>query len=109
MAFIESGFEANLSGTTPLEVAPAPGTGVRRLVRSVHVCNVDSASATIIIGKKKASTTYELARKTLAAGADWTFDKLTVLDATDESITVRTSAAVTTTNPTVDVAFADVS
>lgn len=107
MAFLEGGNEADLNGTTPVTVVAAPGSSTRRLVRSVHFCNVDTVSATIILYKKKGATSRELARQALASGAFWTFDKLTVLDATDELLEAKCLAAITTTNPTADAAYAD--
>lgn len=109
MAFVEGGNETDLNGVTAVEVVAAPAASTRRLVRNVHFSNVDTAEKTIVLYKKKGATSRELAREVLAVGDYWTFDKLVILDATDESITAAMTAAVTTTNPTVDAAYADAS
>lgn len=107
MAFLEYGYEGSLNGTTNVEVVAAPASATRRIVKSVHFCNVDTAAKTIVLIKKKASTEYELAREILQPGEYWTFEKTTIVDATDESLIAKMTAAVTTTNPTFDAAFAD--
>lgn len=107
MAFLEVGSETDLNGTTAVDVVAAPAAATRRLVRNIHFSNVDTAPVTIIVYKKKGATSRELAREALAVGDYWTFEKVTVLDATDESITAKCLAAIATTNPTVDAAFAD--
>lgn len=107
MAFAEAGNETDLNGTTAVECVAAPAAATRRLVRSVHFSNVDTAAVTVIVYKKKGATSRELARETLQVGEYWTFDKLTVLDATDESIEAKLTGAAATTNPTVDAAYAD--
>lgn len=109
MAFVEGGNETDLNGTTAVECVAAPAASTRRLVKNVHFSNVDTVAATIIIYKKKASTSREMARETLSPGESWTFDKTTVLNDTDESVTAKCLAAITTTNPTVDAAYADAS
>lgn len=107
MAFLEAGAETDLNGTTAVTVVAAPSAATRRLVRSVHFSNVDTAAVTVILYKKKTGTARELARETLQVGEYWTFDKLTVLDDTDELLEAKLTGAAATTNPTVDAAYAD--
>lgn len=109
MAFLEGGNEGALNGTTDVTVVAVPGSSTRRLVKNVHFCNRDTVTQTIILLKDKAATQYELARETLAPGEYWTFDKIVVLDDTDESLIAKQVAAVTTTAPSYDSAHADAS
>lgn len=107
MAFTEGGNEGALNGATAVDVVSAPGSG-RRLVRNVHFYNADTAAVTITVRKNKGGTLSLLAKETLAAGDYWTFDKLIVLDATDEKVQAVMSGAAATTNPDYDAAYADV-
>lgn len=109
MAFLEIGNEGALNGTTEVDVIASPSSGARRLTKSVHFSNRDTVSHTIVLFKSKAATQYELARETLAPGEYWTFDRVTVLDSTDEKLQAKTLAATVTTAPSFDSAYADVS
>lgn len=111
MAFLEIGFEGDFNGVTSVDVVAAPAAATRRLVRSINVCNVDTVEHTIILNKSVGGgpTVRELTRVLLLPGESFEFDRLTVLDNTNETITGQMTEAVTTTNPTFDVAFADAS
>jgi len=109
MAFLEKGNEGALNGTTGVSVVPTPGSGVRRLVRNVGVTNRDTVAHVVTLFKDKNGTAYELARESLQPADYWTFDKLMVLDADDESIVAKSDATATTTEPSFDAAFADAS
>jgi hypothetical protein len=108
MAFTEIGNEGALSGTTSVDVVAAPGSSTRRLVRNVHFYNADTAAVTITLVKDKGGTDYELAKETLQVGEFFTFDKVIVLDATDEKLQAFMSGAAASTNPKYDCAYADV-
>ena len=109
MAFNEGGSEGSLNGTTHVDVVAVPGSSTRRLVRNVHICNVDTVAHTITVFKNVAATRRELARETLQPNEYWTFDTLVVLDATDEKMEAVMAAAVTTTAPTFSSAYGDAS
>lgn len=109
MAFVEGGQESSLNGTTNVTVVSAPGSSTRRLVTNVHFDNVDTVPQTIELYKDKGGTAKRLFRLTLGVGDFYTFDKMVVLDATDESLYAKMTAAATTTNPTVDAAYGDAS
>jgi hypothetical protein len=108
MAFNEVGNEANLNGTTNVPIVPAPASGERNIVSNVHFYNKDVITHNINVVKDKGGTAYPLAQLTVAAGAHATFTKVTVLDATDETIYANMAEIITTTNPSVDVAYANV-
>lgn len=109
MAFLEIGHEGNFNGTTAVDVVTSPAASTRRLVRNIGVLNRDTVSQTVVLNKLKGASTYEIGRKTLSANEPWVYDKLVVLDATDEKIQAVLTAAHTTTAPTFDAAYADAS
>lgn len=109
MAFLEMGNEGATNGTTAVDVVPVPGASIRRLVKSVGVSNRDTVSRTPVLYKDKGGTLYELGRKTLASGEYWVYDKTVVLDATNEKVVIKSDATATTTEPSFDAAFAEVS
>ena len=90
--------QANTNGTTDVELVAAPSSGSQRVVKSVVINNVDTATATVNVQFKKASNYYSIAKITMAAGDRLTLDEddIQVLDATDESIVVDLAGAVTT-------------
>ena len=107
--FVEGANEGALNGTTPVDMHSVPGSGVRRITRNVHFCNRDSVAHTIILSKDVGGTVYELAREELAPNEYWTFDKVTVCDATNKKLIARTLAATVTTAPSFDVMYGDAS
>lgn len=109
MPFLEYGNEGVLNGTTDVDVVATPAASTRRLVRNVSFANRDSVAQTVVLYKAKGATQYELGRKTLATSEWWTFDKLVVLDATDEKLQAKMLAGHTTTAPCFDAAYADAS
>lgn len=106
-SFTELGNEGSLNGTTAVDIVASPAASTRRLISNVGFSNVDTAQVTIIVYKYKTATAYELAREVLQPGEYWIFDKLIVLDATDEKVQAKMLAAAATTNPTYDIAAAD--
>lgn len=110
MPFLEIGSEGALNGTTAVDVVISPAASTRRLVRNIGFVNRDTVAQTIVLYKNKGGTQYELGRsESLAANAGWTYEKLVVLDATDEKVQAVQLAAVTTTAPSYDAAYADAS
>lgn len=105
MAFTEAGNEGALNGTTAVDVVPAPASG-RHLVRNLSVYNIDSAVVTVTVRKNKGGTLSLLQKETLQVGDTLVYDKLIVLDATDEKVQVVMSGAAATTNPDFDAAYA---
>jgi hypothetical protein len=108
MAFAMGGQEGALNGTTPVTVVTAPSSGNRRDVRGISITNKDTAAITVTISKNKASTLRRLYRETLAVDETLVYDKVVVLDATDESVEAVMSGAAATTNPDFDAAFGEV-
>jgi hypothetical protein len=111
MPFLEIGFEGDFSGVTPVDIVVSPASSTRRLVKVVSVCNVDTIAHNIILRKSVGAgpTVRDLVRVLLQPGEDFQYDKLTILDNTNEKIVGLLGEAIATTNPTFDAAFADVS
>lgn len=109
MAFLEIGSEGDFNGTTQVDIVAAPASSTRRLVRSVAMANVDTIAHTLIISKSVGGgpTVRELARETLQPGDHWEYDRIVVLDSTNETVVGKLAAAIATTNPTFDAAYAD--
>lgn len=109
MAFLEKGNEGATNGTTAVDVVPVPSGADRRLVRNVGMVNRDTVVHTLVLYKDKGGTLWELAREVLQPNDYWTFDKVVVLDATDEKVVIKSDATATTTEPCFDAAYADAS
>jgi hypothetical protein len=109
MSFIETGFEGDFNAMTPVDIVPVPSAATRRLVRSINVSNTDSVEHNVIIYKSAGAgpTVRELTRVLLLAGESFEYDRLTILDNTNEKITGVLGEAIATVNPTFDAAFAD--
>lgn len=67
-----------LDGTTAVDIAPAPGPGApERVVQSVTVHNLDSASATVTIQLDNDGTSRTIIKAVLASGEQLTYDAST--------------------------------
>lgn len=109
MAFNEVGGEFDTDETTPVTVVPAPSSGHRHVLNNVHVDNTDTVTRTVSVFKDKGGIARRLGFASMATNTSYTFTKVTVLDATNETIYVVMGEGDTTNVPTVDVAYADVS
>jgi hypothetical protein len=107
MSFAEGGNEGAFNSTTEVTILASPGSGVRRVIRDITVANRDTVSATIIIRKYKAAAIVFEVQATLETKEYWQIEKIMVLDATDEEVKGVLSGAITTTQPSFDVAYAD--
>lgn len=108
MAFTEVGNEVDTNETTNVIIVPAPAASHRHVVSSVHIDNTDTVTRTASIFKDKGGTARRLAFASISANASFTFNRLTVLDATNETLYVVMGETTTTNDPTVDVSYADV-
>lgn len=109
MAFTESGFEGDFNGTTQVDLVGSPAASTRRLVKNISVCNVDTIAHVLILRKSVGAgpTVREMTRVTLQPGDEFQYDRIVVLDNTNEKIVGVLGEAIATTNPTFDAAFAD--
>lgn len=101
MAETPVGNEGVLNGTTNVTLVAVPAGSTQRIVPigGITVANRDTAAVTLIVEKLKAATAYEIRTVTLDPDDVWSNETTQVLDATDESIRGRLSAAAATTNP----------
>lgn len=108
MAFTETGNEGSLNGTTAVDIVAAPSSGNRHVIRSVKICNKDTAAVTIEVYKDKGGTEYRIWRGTLDVNDTIVFDEgdIEVLDATNEALKAEMSGAAATTNPTFTASYA---
>lgn len=109
MAFTETGNDGSLNGTTEVDLVAAPGSGVRRVVKSVTIQNRDSATVTLTVRYKSAGGTRQIWKGDLQPGDTWTDDTVRVLDTTGKSLAAVLGGAPATTNPDFVVSYADVS
>jgi len=105
--FTESAQETRLTDTNNTTVVSAPGSGVRRLIQNIHFDNPDSVQHYVSLFKTTAAGDKRLLRVLIASNAFYTFNKLTVLNATSESVYAVLDANPTSEGVTIDVAFAD--
>ena len=108
MALTPTNNFGSLNGTSSVDLVAAPASSTRRVIRSVHICNIDTVSHTITVRLTNSGTHYTLYKVTLAANETLLlggYQETIVLDATTESLTAITNATATTTEPTFAAAF----
>lgn len=108
MALTPTNNYGSLNGTTSVDLVAAPASSTRRVIRSVHICNVDTVSHVITVRLTNSGTHYPLYKATLAANETLLiggYQETVVLDATTESLTAITDATATTTEPTFQASF----
>jgi hypothetical protein len=104
------GNEGNFNSTTEVTVVAAPASTKQRAIPTsgLSVYNADTVAADIIVQKNKNGTRTIVYKKTaLASGASDVMLVKVVLDATDESLEVKLGGAITTTQPTYNVAYVE--
>lgn len=109
MAFIEIGFEGDFNGTTQVDIVPVPDAATRRLVKNISVCNVDTIAHNVILRKSVGAgpTVRDMTRVILQPGEEFQYDRIVILNDTNEKVAGVLGEAIATTNPTFDAAFAD--
>lgn len=103
--------QGSLNGVTPVEIVPAPASGVQRAVRSIRFVNKDTGTVTIRVRKLVSGTPYEF-DAAVALAVDGKFDptdgdEVVALTATTHSITALLAAAPATTNPSFVASWVD--
>lgn len=84
------------NGTTPVTIVPSPSTGFLRLVKSVLVYNVDTATAIILLIKDNGSSERIFYKESLTTLVSGNFNDPVVLTSTDK-LEIKLSGAVSTT------------
>lgn len=101
-----------LDGTTPVEIVPAPDTGITRIVESIRFVNIDSAPVDIMVRKTVGASDYDFDRA-MALAADGKFfpvegaDTIRLTD-TDQSITAVMGGSAASDDPTWVASWRDV-
>jgi hypothetical protein len=103
-----------LNGVTEVTVVGAPASGKTRVVRTVTVCNNDTASITPVLQLRDGGNVYHLGARTLfpsavagAPGDDWIYDGLVALDTPSKSLTAVLAAAPASNQPDYTAIFAE--
>ena len=76
--FTEGIYPSVLNGTTLVDILPAPAASTRRVVKSINVFNNDTVTHTVTIYLNDNSTSYAIKKITLATGASWASDDVSV-------------------------------
>lgn len=108
MATTIKGNEGSLNGTSAVTAVAAPaGTATRATPDgAVSVYNKDTVAHDITFQKNKGGTITEIQKSiALAVGATTVLTKKVALDATNESLEIKSNAAGTTFEPTFDVLY----
>ncbi len=101
--------DGTTNGATPVEMVPAPGAGVKRVIKRLTIHNNDTVAADVMIQYKHATDARIVDRDTaLAANASRQVRDF-VLDDTDKSIEIVLGGAVTTNELDWTVYWADFS
>lgn len=111
MAAVPAGNEIHLAAAAAWTViVPAPAVGHQHQVSKVSVVNLDSVAITVEVRKVKGANNYIVGR-IANLGVNTTgivVDRLVTLDATDETLEVRMTTAITLTAPDADAAYLNV-
>jgi len=107
MALAESGYDGALNGTTAVDVVPAPASAHTLIVRSIIICNRDTAAVTLTLNLINGANTRRLTKQTLDADATFVFESIVNLDSTTKKIQAVLAGAPATTNPDFVAAYAD--
>ena len=100
-----------LNGVTEVTLVSAPAASTRRILKSIKICNRDTASVGLHVAKAVAGARYRIiSNMTLSVGDTLFFEEgdIDVLIATNQSIVAWLAGAIATTNPDFTAAYADV-
>lgn len=110
MAFQEKGSEGTTNGVTAVTVVPAPTAGVRRIVTSLYILNVDTANIALTVRKNKNGSFYRYSDAfAMTPGQLWLLPQTVVLDAADESLEILLGGAVAANEPEFNASYGDAS
>jgi hypothetical protein len=107
MAFTEKSASGAFNNTTPVTLIDAPGSGQRRVIRTINLYNGDSAAVTVTL-QHSGPSDRTICRVQLAAGETLALDRVLVLEAS-ERLTGVLAGAVSAHQPEFVCAYAHVS
>lgn len=99
MAIEWHGYDGTLSGTTEVELVPAPPQGATRVVGQVFIFNRDSAQVTLTLALRNGSSLRYLWKGPVPADALFVSNDGHVLDETDKSLVAFLAGAPAATQP----------
>jgi len=101
--------DGTLNGTSDVDLVPAPGPGVQRLVKLITVSNMDSAPVVLIVMLEHASGQRTIWKGTLQVGDTWQCGEgdVMVLDATDKAVVAKLAGAAASSNPDFTASWSD--
>ena len=110
--FGELSSDGQLNGTTPVTIVAAPGTGVRRIVKTIHIQNSDTDALNLVLWVRNGASD-----RILFDGILYRYDTLQVgdsgeiiiLDSTDKSIMAKTTTPAASQDLYFVAAYADAS
>lgn len=107
MAFVEGNLYGVISGTTTIVTSPSAGS--RRVVKNIYIYNADDVSHTITLSYYVSPTYTPFLKITLNPGDTLMESDIDVLDSTSETIVLSLDEAISSTNLSFKVAYADAS
>lgn len=108
MPFVSGSSDGVLSGASAVTLVPAPSKNTRRIVKTIIIGNVDTASVTLTVRvNNNGSMRRAEPAKSVPPNGTWTLSSPIVLDSTTKSIEAFLSGAPATSNPEFVSSWAD--
>lgn len=112
MAFVEGSNPGTLNNTSLVTLVAAPAASTRRIIKSIFICNRDTAAAEVTVYYVDGGNQYEIEiitlqpKQTLSVLAN---SEVQILDTTNRSIQAALTNTVATKQPTFTTAYGDAS
>lgn len=87
-SFTEGSSDGQITSTTAADITPAPGAGVRRVIKGLTLYNRGSSSEAITLSYRNGASSRFITRIVLTAGQAWSLDDQTTIAATTTPITL---------------------
>lgn len=87
-SFTEGSSDGQITSTTAADITPAPGAGIRRVIKGLTLYNRGSSSEAITLSYRNGASSRFITRIVLTAGQAWSLDDLTTIAATTTPVTL---------------------
>lgn len=87
-SFTEGASDGQITSTTAADITPAPGAGVRRVIKGLTLYNRAASSEAITLSYRNGASSRFITRIVLTAGQAWSLDDQTTIAATTTPITL---------------------
>lgn len=87
-SFTEGSSDGQITSTTAADITPAPGAGVRRVIKGLTMYNRGSSSEAITLSYRNGASSRFITRIVLTAGQAWSLDDQTTIAATTTPVTL---------------------